>query len=290
MQPFSYYRPSEIITLFDLMCQYGTGFRLLAGGTDLLVRLKSGRINPGAVIDIKGIPDLQGGIQQTADSITLGGLTLMATLESDPLIKRYFPALAEAAHTVGSVQIRNRATIAGNICNASPAADTAPALLIYNAKVHCVSPGGSRILPLNEFITGPGRTALTSSELVKEIILPITPDNQAAAFTRLTRRKGVDLATINLCCQVSTAGVTRFALGAVGPVPFVVEEWEGYLSSTEVSAEDKKSRIKAMMEQATPIKDVRASKEYRQAMLTVLGQRALTLALERLQAVQQAPK
>jgi len=286
MQPFSYYHPAEINTLFDLMHQHESSFRLLAGGTDLLVRLKSGRINPSAVIDIKGIPELQGGIQRTGDSIILGGLTLMATLESDPVIKRYFLALAEAAHTVGSVQIRNRATIAGNICNASPAADSAPALLIYNAKVHCVSPGGSRILPLNEFITGPGRTALTSSELVKEIILPIPPDNQAAAFTRLTRRKGVDLATINLCCQVSTAGMTRFALGAVGPVPFIVEERDGILTSNEVSSEDKKSCINALMEKATPITDVRASKEYRQAMLTVLGQRALTLAMERLQAVQ----
>ena len=286
MQTFSYYHPTEINTLFDLMKKSGSSFRLLAGGTDLLVRLKTGRINPSAVIDIKGIPDLQGGIRQAADFITLGGMTLMATLESDPVIKQYFPALAEAAHNVGSVQIRNRATIAGNICNASPAADSAPSLLIYNAKVHCVSSNGSRILPLHEFITGPGRTALTLSELVKEIILPIPPENQAAAFTRLTRRKGVDLATINLCCQVSTSGMTRFALGAVGPVPFIVEEGDGYLSSTKVSAEDKKSRIKAMMEQAAPITDVRASKEYRQAMLTVLGQRALTIALERLQADQ----
>lgn len=286
MQTFSYFHPAEISNLFDLMKQYGSSFSLLAGGTDLLVRLKSGRVNPDAVIDIKGISDFNAGIQQTPDFITVGGLTLMATLESDPLIKRNFPALAEAAQNVGSVQIRNRATIAGNICNASPAADSAPSLLIYNAKVHCVSSKGSRVLPLHEFITGPGKTALSSGELVKEVILPISSDNQAAAFTRLTRRKGVDLATINLCCQVSTSGVTRFALGAVGPVPFIVEESDGFLSSLEVSAEDKAPRIKALMEQATPITDVRASREYRQAMLTVLGQRALTMALERLQAVQ----
>lgn len=273
-------------TLFELLHQYGSSYRLLAGGTDLLVRLKSGRISPSAIIDIKSIAELQGGIKQTAESVTLGGLTLMATLESDPVIKSLFPALAEAVHNVGSVQIRNRASIAGNICNASPAADSAPALLIYHAKVHCISAAGSRILPLQEFITGPGRTALGSGELVKEIILPMPSKNQAAAFTRLTRRKGVDLATINLCCQVSTSGMTRFALGAVGPVPFIVEEGDGYLSSTKISIDAKKDRINALMENATPITDVRASKEYRQAMLTVLGQRALTMALERLQAVQ----
>ncbi len=286
MRSFTYHRPENLNTLFELIQQYRPDFRLLAGGTDLLVRLKSGRITPEAVIDIKGIPDLQGGIQQTNDSLIIGGLTLMAVLESDPLIKNLFPALAEAVHNVGSVQIRNRATIAGNICNASPAADSAPALLIYNAQVNCISPRGERLLPLHQFITGPGRTALASDELVKEIVLPLPPANQAAAFYRLTRRKGVDLATINLCCQVSTTGLTRFALGAVGPVPFIVEEKEGLLARTDVSIEEKHDLIDALMQKAAPITDVRASREYRQAMLTVLGKRALSMALERLRALQ----
>ncbi len=272
--------------MFELIQQYRPDFRLLAGGTDLLVRLKSGRITPEAVIDIKGIPDLQGGIQQTNDSLIIAGLTLMAVLESDPLIKNLFPALAEAVHNVGSVQIRNRATIAGNICNASPAADSAPALLIYNAQVNCISPRGERLVPLHQFISSPGRTALAADELVKEIVLPIPPANQAAAFYRLTRRKGVDLATINLCCQVSTTGLTRFALGAVGPVPFIVEEKEGLLARTDVSIEEKHDLIDALMQKAAPITDVRASREYRQAMLTVLGKRALSMALERLRALQ----
>lgn len=285
MHSFTYFHPFDLNTLFELMRQFTGDFRVLAGGTDLLVRLKSGRINPKAVIDIKAIPDLQGGIQQTADSLTIGALTLMAVLESDPNIKNLFPALAEAVHNVGSVQIRNRATIAGNICNASPAADSAPALLIYNAQVNCISPRGGRLLPLHQFITGPGRTALAADELVKEIVLPIPPTNQAAAFYRLTRRKGVDLATINLCCQVSTTGLTRFALGAVGPVPFIVEEKEGLLARTDVSIEEKHDLIDALMQKAAPITDVRASREYRQAMLTVLGKRALSMALQRLQAL-----
>ncbi len=286
MRSFTYHRPENLNTLFELIQQYRPDFRLLAGGTDLLVRLKSGRITPEAVIDIKGIPDLQGGIQQTNDSLIIAGLTLMAVLESDPLIKNLFPALAEAVHNVGSVQIRNRATIAGNICNASPAADSAPALLIYNAQVNCISPRGERLVPLHQFISSPGRTALAADELVKEIVLPIPPANQAAAFYRLTRRKGVDLATINLCCQVSTTGLTRFALGAVGPVPFIVEEKEGLLARTDVSIEEKHDLIDALMQKAAPITDVRASREYRQAMLTVLGKRALSMALERLRALQ----
>jgi carbon-monoxide dehydrogenase medium subunit len=264
------------------MQQYPNAYKLLAGGTDLLVRLKSGRIRPEAVIDIKSLPEIQGSIERLGESYVIGALTLMADLESDPSIQQIYPALAEAVHNVGSVQIRNRATIAGNLCNASPAADSAPALLIYNAAVVCLSPRGERTLPLQDFITGPGKTALAADEIVKQIILPIPPAKQAAAFARLTRRKGVDLATINLCCQVNANGVTRFVLGAVGPVPVIVEEKNGLLSSPDESEVAKKACIEDLMQKATPITDVRASKEYRQAMLGVLGYRVLLSALKRL--------
>lgn len=282
MQTFSYYHPTDLSALFDLMQQYPNAYKLLAGGTDLLVRLKSGRISPKAVIDIKAIPEIQGSIERVGGTFVIGALTLMADLESDPSIQQSYPALAEAVHNVGSVQIRNRATLAGNLCNASPAADSAPALLIYHASVACLSPRGERTLALQDFITGPGKTALAADEIVKQIILPIPPANQAAAFARLTRRKGVDLATINLCCQVNANGLTRFVLGAVGPVPVNVEEKDGLLSSPDVSDAVKKTCIESLMQKATPITDVRASKEYRQAMLAVLGYRVLVTALKRL--------
>ena len=282
MQTFSYYHPTELSALFELVQQYPSAYKLLAGGTDLLVRLKSGRISPKAVIDIKAIPEIQGLIERVGEAFVIGALTLMADLESDPRIQQSYPALAEAVHNVGSVQIRNRATLAGNLCNASPAADSAPALLIYQASVVCLSPRGERTLALQDFITGPGKTALAADEIVKQIILPIPPTNQAAAFARLTRRKGVDLATINLCCQVNTNGLTRFVLGAVGPVPVIVEEKDGLLSSPDESEEAKKACIESLMQKATPITDVRASKEYRQAMLAVLGYRVLVTALKRL--------
>ena len=284
MQTFSYYHPTELSALFELMQQCPSAYKLLAGGTDLLVRLKSGRISPKAVIDIKAIPEIQGLIERVVEAFVIGALTLMADLESDPRIQQSYPALAEAVHNVGSVQIRNRATLAGNLCNASPAADSAPALLIYQASVVCLSPRGERTLALQDFITGPGKTALAADEIVKQIILPIPPTNQAAAFARLTRRKGVDLATINLCCQVNTNGLTRFVLGAVGPVPVIVEEKDGLLSSPDESEEAKKACIENLMQKATPITDVRASKEYRQAMLAVLGYRVLVTALKRLRS------
>lgn len=282
MQTFTYQHPTTLPALFDLMQEYANAYKLLAGGTDLLVRLKSGRIAPEAVIDIKSIPELQGSIERVGESYMIGALTLMAELESDPIILQTYPALAEAVHNVGSVQIRNRATIAGNLCNASPAADSAPALLIYDASVVCLSPRGERTLLLQDFITGPGKIALATDEIVKQILLPIPPAKQAAAFARLTRRKGVDLATINLCCQVNADGRTRFVLGAVSPVPVVVEENDGLLSSPDVSEAAKKACIESLMQKAAPITDLRASKEYRQAMLAVLGYRVLVTALNRL--------
>ena len=283
MYNFAYIKPQSLSHVFELLQKHSFHARLLAGGTDLLVRLKSGQLNPEAVVDIKDIPELNTGVQKNGQSIKIGALTLMAVLEEHPVIKEHFPAFAEAAHNIGSVQIRNRATIAGNLCNASPAADSAPALLIYKTSVICISPRGEREVALSDFITGPGKTALAPDELVKEIVLPIPSNNQAAAFSRLTRRKGVDLATINLCCQVNKSGLTRFALGAVGPVPFIVEDTTGKLASPTLQPDQKKTLISQLMEKATPITDVRASKEYRQAMLTVLAQRALNSALEQLE-------
>lgn len=283
MNSFDYCSPKNIQDTFSLLKEYGREASCLAGGTDLLVRIKIGRVSPKTVIDLKGVPELNTGIRVIGNEVHIGALTTMATLQMDSLIARYFPALVEAVLNIGSVQIRNRASIAGNLCNASPAADSAPSLLIYQAQVACISPQSERVLPLGDFITGPGKTALAKDELVKEIILPIPSSDQAAAFTRLTRRKGVDLATINLCCQVNNHGLTRFVLGAVGPIPVLVEEAGGLLTSNELNSEAKKKVIAQLMEKAIPITDIRASKEYRQAMLTVLGLRALTTALERLQ-------
>ena len=282
MTSFNYYAPSTLENAFELIDRYGSEGRILAGGTDLLVRIKTGRIAPRAVIDIKHIPGLNSGIQFEGGQVVIGALSLMADIQDDPSLKQQFPALSEAAASVGSVQIRNRATLAGNLCNASPAADTAPALLIYKAKVKLAGRDGSRILPLEQFILGPGKTALQTGELVESILIPIPSSDQTAAFQRLTRRKGVDLATINVCCQVFNSGLVRFAIGASGPVPFVVEDASGQLVDPNVTSESKKQILHTLMEAAVPISDVRASREYRQAMLVVLAWRTLQISIERL--------
>ena len=260
--------------------------RLLAGGTDLLVGLRKGTVRPPMVIDLKRVRDLAAGIEQTGATLRIGATTVLTEITSDERIRAGFPALVEAALVVGSIQIRNRATLAGNVCNASPAADTATPLLVHEAALELVGPGGARRLPLAEFFLGPGQTALGRGELVSAIEIPLSAEPTGSAFGRMTRRRGVDLATVNLCCSVSAAGETRFAFGAVGPRPFLAVDSSGRLADATGAEQD--DLLRALTAQATPISNVRASREYRQEMLFVLASRALETARQRLREARHA--
>ena len=193
-----------------------------------------------------------------------------------------FPALAEAASAVGSIQIRNRATLVGNVCNASPAADTVPVLAVYGAVVNVLGPGGERRLPVVDFIQGNRRTALAAAELATSVSIPFPKQPFGAAFARITRRRGVDLATVNLCCGIDNAGVTTFAFGAVSPRPLLLRDASGVLADPFAATETKATALEALIAKAAPITDVRANAEYRLAMLGVLAKRAQHRAAERL--------
>ena len=208
-----------------MLRDHGPGARLLAGGTDLLVRLKKGlRMCPRVVVDLKRVAELRGDVDEIDGRIRIGARAVMTDVIEDQRIREHFPALVEAARTVGSVQIRNRATLAGNLCNASPAADTAPALLAHGAQPESRQrQRGTRQLPLDDFFTGPGRTVLAPGEMVASIDLPLPIEPTGGAFGRLTRRHGVDLAIVSVCCVARESGEARFAFGAVGPRPFVVD-------------------------------------------------------------------
>ncbi len=209
----------------------------------------------------------------------------MTDIAEDARLRRHFPALVEAIGVVGSIQIRNRATLAGNICNASPAADTVPPLLVYGARVNLVGSSGRRRAELTEFFTGPGKTVMARGEMVESIDLPVPLGPAGASFGRITRRRGVDLATINLCCLVSHSGETRFAYGAVGPKPFLVTDTTGVLASPGSDRRQKEEILEDMIAHASPISNVRGSKEYRMAMLRVSSRRSLEEALEHLRHV-----
>jgi carbon-monoxide dehydrogenase medium subunit len=284
MRPFGYQRPERLADAVQLLAEHGPAARVLAGGTDLIVGMRLGKYAPRLIIDLKRIADLPAGIEESPSGLAVTATTVMAGITGDERVRRRFPALAEAAQTVGSLQIRHRATLAGNVCNASPAADTVPALLLYGAVVVTAGPDGDRRIPLRQFILGPRLTALRAGELVRAIELPWPDAGSGSAFVRLTRRRGVDLATISLCCSVSPAGEVRFSFGAVAPVPFLVSDDSGALVDPAADPATRDQVLAGLSARASPISDLRAGADYRRAMLVVLSRRALRTALRRRKA------
>jgi carbon-monoxide dehydrogenase medium subunit len=278
---FAYARPARLDEALALLAEVPEA-RPLLGGTDLIVGLRKGKLHTPLVVDLKRVDELRTAIMARDGALRISAGTVMTVLIGDRRVRRHFPALVEAALTVGSIQIRNRATLAGNLCNASPAADTVPALMVYGARVEVAGPGGRRTMPVDELLVGPGQTSLAPGELVTAVELPLPAEPFGAAFERLTRRRGVDLAIINVCCSISASGVTRFAYGAAGPRPFLVSDESGTIADAERSVEEQDHALRGLTAQASPISNVRASREYRQAMLVVLSRRALDRARQRL--------
>lgn len=285
MQPFEYERPTSLAGALALLSEHGGDARLLAGGTDLIIRLRDGTVRPRVVIDVKGIAELDGEIREADGSLRIGAMTVMTDIAADERIRRDHQALAEAAAVVGAVQIRNRATLAGNICNASPAADTVPALLVDDARVVVAGPTGSRHIPIDEFLVRSGVTTLAPDELVTAIELsrPVTP--RGTVHLRRTRRRGHDLASVTLACAVTPDGVTRIAYGSLGPRPLLVVDASGLLADPAAGDDAKRERLAALFVDASPSPtSMRSGPEYRLAMLRVLGLRAVHAAIERLVA------
>ncbi|HET7645803.1 MAG TPA: xanthine dehydrogenase family protein subunit M [Candidatus Limnocylindria bacterium] len=278
---FAYARPERLDEVFALWDAEPTA-RLLSGGTDLLVAIRTGRARPPLVIDLKRVQELAPGIAERDGALRIGASTVLSDLVADPRVRAAFPALVDAALVVGSIQIRNRATLVGNVCNASPAADTATPLLAYGASVEISGRSGTRRVALDAFFVGPGRTALEPSEVVSAIELPLPTGPIGAAFRRMTRRRGVDLATVNLCCVVASDGVTRIGFGAVAPRPLLVVDDSGVLADPDADPDAQETVLRRLAAETSPISNVRASREYRAAMLLVLTRRALAAARKRL--------
>ncbi len=272
--------PLKLDDALSALQEYGPEARVLAGGTDLTVALRDGKAKPRLVLDCKRIGDVSSGIELRGDHLAIGARVRMVDVASHPDIQRLFPALVEAANVVGSFQIRNRATLVGNACNASPAADTVPVLVACGARLELTGRGGRRVMPLVDFIQGNRKIALERGEMVTAVHLPRPANPVGAAFERMTRRRGVDLATVNVCCAIDDAGVTTFAFGAVAPKPFVVRE-PGELADTRTTASRRDAILDALFTDVSPITDVRASADYRRAMVQVLAGRAHGRAIQR---------
>lgn len=272
---FTYYVPKNIQEVTAILYECSPNVRLLAGGTDVIVQLNSGYLVLTDLIDINHLPEL-GVISDLPDGgIRIGATVRLSQIVEHPRIRTDYQALWDGAITVGSVQIRNRATLVGNICNASPAADTAPGLLVYGAIANIQGQSGERSLPIEKIFFGPGRTTLMKGEWVTSIDLPPVK-NHGACYLKLGRTRGVDLALVGVAMYASDIDV-RAAYSSVAPTPLLVQGVGEILASGSADVildRMVEEKIKLALK---PIDDVRASATYRLAMAKVLTLRAWRL-------------
>jgi carbon-monoxide dehydrogenase medium subunit len=280
-EPFEFYQPSTLQEASRLLKDNGPGGRFLAGGTDLVIAMKEKGLLPKYIVDLKRVPGLSGIRENNDGAVTLGALTTMYEIETSALIKKKYPFLAQSAAEVGSIQIRNRATIGGNMANATPSADTAPALIALNATAKIASASGERTIDLEAFFKGPGQSVMNADEILTEIMIPKTAANLVGEYIKFSPREMMDLAYVGIAVAYNLAASdkkcvsVRIVLGAVAPTPIRAKRAEAALEGqvlTEALAE-KVGQLAA--EEAKPISDVRSSADYRRAMVGAMTKRAL---------------
>ena len=281
---FEYVQPKSIDEALSLLAQHKGKARPIAGGTDLLPKMKRREITaPAYVIDLKALPNLDYIKYDDKKGLSLGALTTIHAIETSPVIQQKFSILAQAASTMAAPQVRNRGTVAGNICNAVPSADSAPPLLTLEAKLKLMSHKGERILNIEDFFTGPNETVLTDQELLAEIQIPPLPSNSRGIYLKLSPKRSMDLATVGVAAVViredGLCKDIRIALGAVAPTPIRAKRAEDILRGQRFSDELIERTAQTAAEESRPIDDHRASADYRRGMVQALVTRAINQAL-----------
>lgn len=283
MMRFEYYAPTTLAETAAILARFDGQAKILAGGTDLLVEIKENIRRPAGVVNIKKIPGLNGLSYNNTSGLTIGALTTVRAVETSPLVQQRYAGLAQAARELGSIQVRNRATVAGNICRASPSADTPPPLIADDASVTIFNPAGERTVPLAQFFIGPGQTVLAPNEILLAITAPPPPPHTGKAYLKHGRRRAMELATVGVAVSLTLEGDVcrqiRIVLGAVAPTPIRATEAEALLSDAPLDDIRIEQAARAAMAEARPISDVRASADYRRDMVGVLTRRAIRQAL-----------
>jgi len=288
---FEYIEPRSIPEICSLLYRYGDEAKILAGGTDLLVRMKEKEIRPRYLIDLKAIPGLNFIRYVEGNGITIGALTCLSDLEESPLIQEKAKILTRAAPTIGAIQTRNKATLGGNLCNASPAADMAPALLALEARVKLIGLEGERIIPLEDFFLGPGETCLNPGEILAEIIIPGKMLGKTGVYLKHSTRRALDLAIVSTAVVMETGSDRAYiqdikiALGAVAPTPLRLKSVEEMLKQELPEEPLLEQAAQKAATEVSPITDLRASAEYRREMVRVLLKRGIKSAWEELKRV-----
>jgi carbon-monoxide dehydrogenase medium subunit len=276
---FAYLRPATLPEAVAALAE-NEGAILLAGGTDVVPWLRDDAITPPALIDIKAVEGLDR-IEATGGALRIGPLVTFTDLIGSAEALDRAPTLVEAAHTVASVGIRNRATLVGNLCSAVPSCDAGPALLVHDAVVEVAGPGGERSIPITEWFVGPRRQALGRGEIVSSVVIPDAGEH-GGCYVKLSRYRGEDLAQVGVAVLALPGDHYRVAYGAVGPVPFRAPAIEEHLDGRAL--DDTIDGLTPLVDAAiSPIADVRASKEYRIHMSRVMLRRGLAAAAARLE-------
>jgi carbon-monoxide dehydrogenase medium subunit len=286
---FEYFEPTTVSEACSLLSKLGPECKILAGGTDLLVQMKQGALLPKNIINIKKIPGLNYVQKGKNGSLKIGALTSIHTLDESLKNDKRFGMIGHAAFLLGSPQIRNVATLGGNLCNAAPSADMAPALIALDASASIASLRGSRILSLQDLFTGPGHTLLDNTEMLTEIEIPTPPLCSAGCYEKIGRIKLVDIAVVCLAVWISIKNDAenvcddiRIVAGAVAPTPMRVKSAESILRGKRIDERVIEEISKMASEEVRPISDVRAPENYRREMVKVLTARALRGALKKL--------
>jgi len=287
LRPFLYERPDSLERLSRLLRDHaGTVPRYLAGGTDLLVAMHTGRESPELVVDLKGLPDLHGIRSCGEEKLWIGALTTIHGLETDETIRSRATVLFEAAQSLGSWQVRNRGTLGGNLANGSPTADTAVSLLALDAEILTWSLSGTRRIPADSFWLGARKTILHPEEIITGVEIPLHQES-ASAYTKLGIRRSMDIAIASAAVVLKgDRGViqkVRVALGGAGPTPVRARSAEAYLTGRSSLAGHIIQAGKEAAKDSHPRTSSRASREYRLSVIPVLVERSIRSALERLE-------
>ena len=283
MKKYEYYQPLTLSEAHGIMEKFKGRAKYIAGGTDLMIRVKHGIVEPEALLSLRGLKELQG--FEYNGALRLGSMTLFRELEKSPLIADRFQALAGAVSVLANPQVRNVATLGGNLCNAAPSADCAPPLLVMDAVLTLEGPGGVRQVPVAEFFTGPGKNCLEPTEIVSFITVPEMESHTGTAFVKIGR-VSQDIAIVNAAALLVMDGKTcrkaRIAVGAVAPTPLRIFAAEEFLEGKKLTSETLQEMVGIVEREVRPITDVRSTETYRRTVAGVLAKRAVVQAAENL--------
>lgn len=271
---FEYFKPHNLSEAVQFL-EKETNSYVLAGGTDLMILLRRNLINAEHIVDIKSLPETAAFEYVEGTGLTIGAAVVVNRVVDSEVVKVKYPALNQAAASLASYQLRNRATVVGNICNASPGADLPPSLLVYEAVVNIAGPQGVRQVPLHQFFTGVKRTVLQPGELVVSVQLPEPGAGDKSIYLRQARLKGHDLATVGVASRIKPDGKVAIGICAVAPTPLRLFALEDNINARGLSQESIEWAADEIKEHIRPISDVRSSAAYRLQMASALLKRGL---------------